>query len=173
MRGLIFRVFSVAAALVIAFAMAVCVGSCRLVRSIGKGVVQCAEKIDPQQLYERLEKGVNRLGERQITGDEYLTGKRVCGDSYTGSYTAHCEGVTGREVIFGGASMAGRMLRISSEIETESGEAVLRIRMGNGTEEYPESAALTVDFDSGGCYVILLYDDFTGDITVTSEYAED
>ena len=52
MRGLIFRVFSVAAALVIAFAMAVCVGSCRLVRSIGKGVVQCAEKIDPQQLYE-------------------------------------------------------------------------------------------------------------------------
>ena len=64
MRGLIFRVFSVAAALVIAFAMAVCVGSCRLVRSIGKGVVQCAEKIDPQQLYERLEKGVSRLGER-------------------------------------------------------------------------------------------------------------
>ena len=69
--------------------------------------------------------------------------------------------------------MAGRMLRISSEIEPESGEAVLRIRMGNGTEEYPESAALTVDFDSGGCYVILLYDDFTGNITVTSEYAED
>lgn len=173
MRGLIFRVFSVAAALVIAFAMAVCVGSCRLVRSIGRGVVQCAEKIDPQQLYERLEKGVNRLGERQITGDKYLTGRRVCCDSYTGSYVAHCEGVTGREVIFGGASTVGRMLRINSEIEPESGQAVLRIRIGNDAEEYPESAALTVDHDSGGCYVILIYDDFTGDVTVTSEYAED
>lgn len=121
-----------------------------------------------------LEKAVTVLGKTQLTKNRNLTGERILGnDTYTGSYTSEADNRNGREVIFGGASTKEKALLLSGTIETESGEAHIRIRQ-NETVVFPtvkEDGTFRTEllFSSGGNYIMIEYHNFTGTITLTSQ----
>ncbi len=126
-------------------------------------------------IYEGLEELAGNLGSSQITQDDTLIGHRsYAGDEYTGAYSSDCDGQTGRDVVFGGASIENRVLRCYGKISTESGEARVRIRLNQ------EVYLLSLDQDgcfetelhlhSGGNYVMIDYTDFAGTVEMTCEY---
>lgn len=68
---------------------------------------------EPEGVLNRLDGIVGQIGNSQITSDESLQGVRNnTEDSYTGEYSAKCDGQTGRDVIFGGGSIQKRSLHI-------------------------------------------------------------
>ena len=70
--------------------------------------------MNPEDVSGFLENLSGIVGSFQITSDHDLIGERGCGeDAYTGRYWAECEGNTGKDVIFGGASLEGRKLYVS------------------------------------------------------------
>ena len=122
---------------------------------------------------------VSEIGDSQITDDEDLIGTRVLVDSadaYTGAYTAACEAVTGRDVIFGGASIHNRELFLSGSVEAESGSATVRIRMNAEVYELePDDTGqfeTTLKLENGGNYIMVVYEDFSGSVELTCEYVE-
>ena len=66
-----------------------------------------------------------------VTNSARLIGKRENNgkDWFTGSYTAQCENETGRDTVFGGASARDKLIKVKAYIKTESGSAVIRLRM--------------------------------------------
>lgn len=126
-------------------------------------------------IYEGLDNLAGNLGSSQITKDDDLIGNRCCAtDSYSGSYHAECSGQTGRDVIFGGASIEDRVLLCSGKVSTESGDACVRIRLNQ--EVYllpldPEGCFETeLYLRSGGNYVMIDFTDFVGTVEMTCEY---
>ncbi len=121
-----------------------------------------------------LEKAVTVLGKTQLTKSQNLAGERILGNNtYTGSYTSEANNRNGREVIFGGASTKEKALILSGTIETESGEAYIRIRQ-NETVVFPtvkEDGTFRTEllFSSGGNYIMIEYHNFTGTVTLTSQ----
>ena len=120
---------------------------------------------------------VSEIGDSQITDDEDLIGTRVLVDSadaYTGAYTAACEAVTGRDVIFGGASIHNRELFLSGTIQAESGKATVRIRLNEEVYELePDDNGqfeTILKLENGGNYIMVVYEDFSGSIELTCEY---
>lgn len=114
-----------------------------------------------------------QLGASQITPDKELFGDRVCHDeAYVGSYKARCQGGTGRDVVFGGGSIEPRRLQVYGRILADQGRASVRIRMNE------EVAVLETDEEghfetelrlgSGGNYIMVDYEDFTGTVELTS-----
>ena len=89
--------------------------------------------MEPEAMQDFLDGVVENIGDSQITDDDDLIGARllVDDDSYVGEYTAECNHMTGRDVVFGGASIHNRDLFLSGHIETESGNATVRIRMNS------------------------------------------
>ena len=119
-----------------------------------------------------------RLGASQITGDGNLIGERLLGeDAYTGRYLAECAGDTGKDVVFGGASLEERKLYVCGCILAESGKAVIRIRMNEDvTELEPDDDGFfetKLSLGSGGNYIMVQYQDFTGTVELTAGYARD
>lgn len=113
------------------------------------------------------------LGATQITADEELFGERVYhDDDYVGSYMAQCQDSTGKDVVFGGASIEPRRLQVSGQILTESGQATVRIRMNDDVVllETDEEGRFETELHlkSGGNYIIVDYEDFTGTVELTS-----
>lgn len=139
-------------------------------------VAGCQWKAGPSGgIYEGLDNLAGNLGSSQITKDDDLIGTRSCAtDSYAGSYHAECTGQTGRDVIFGGASIEDRVLYCSGKISTESGDACVRIRLNQ--EVYlrpldPEGCFETeLHLRSGGNYVMIDFTDFVGTVEMTCEY---
>ncbi|MBS6475681.1 MAG: hypothetical protein KH354_06840 [Clostridiales bacterium] len=134
-------------------------------------------RFDPQNAVERFDRFAEWLSQSQITGDRNLIGQRSCAkDAYTGEYRAQCSSASGREVIFGGASVKERILKLFASIETVSGKATLRIRLGASVKEYPadEYGRLETELklNGGGNYIMLCYENFTGTIVLSSAYAE-
>lgn len=129
------------------------------------------------ELYTWAESWTEQLGHSQITADDSLIGTRVFGDdTYCGTYQAECTGVTGKNVIFGGAALSDRTLNLSGTIHSQGGSAVIRIRL-NGEiillEPDDTGAFATQLFlESGGNYIMVQYEDFSGTVTLTSEYAK-
>lgn len=128
---------------------------------------------DSRELLEFADNLVGKLGDSQITPDEDLFGKRFCYDDvYTGSYRAQCQGSTGKDVIFGGASIESRKLQVHGRIVADSGRAAVRIRMND------EVAVLETDEEgyfetqlhlaSGGNYIMVDYEDFSGTVELNS-----
>lgn len=75
----------------------------------------------PSEMLEKLEGWAENLGQSQITEEEDLIGERILSeDSYVGRYFADGEDETGKDVVFGGASIEKRQLRIYGTITTES-----------------------------------------------------
>ncbi|MDE6470865.1 MAG: hypothetical protein K2L19_07610 [Eubacterium sp.] len=120
---------------------------------------------------------VEYLGSRQLTSKLNLIGERYDKiDDYTGSYKCSAENVTGRDVIYGGCSVDKIKLNLKGKSDTQSGELKIRVRLGYDVEYITinEDGAFDelLEFDGGGNYIIIEYKDFTGEIDVSTEYAE-
>lgn len=111
-----------------------------------------------------------------VTNSAKLIGKRENNgkDWFTGSYTAQCENETGRDTVFGGASARDRRIKVKAYIKTETGSAVIRLRMnGRATKFLPDSDGnfeREFDFGSGGNYIMVDFNRFTGTVWMTAEY---
>ena len=119
---------------------------------------------------------VAETGDSQITDDKDLIGTRVLtgsADPYAGEYTAECESVTGRDVVFGGASIHNRELFLSGTVQAESGNATVRIRLNEEVFELEPDAdgyfETTLKLDNGGNYIMVVYEDFSGKVEMTCE----
>lgn len=126
-----------------------------------------------------LDGAVEDIGNSQITENGDLIGERLLADddSYAGEYTAECTHMTGRDVVFGGASIHNRDLFLSGHIETESGNATVRIRMNSEVVELEPDAdghfETTLKLDNGGNYIMVIYEDFSGMLKMTCEYMDE
>ena len=135
--------------------------------------------MEPEAMKEFLDGVVEDIGDSQVTDDDDLIGERLLidNDSYAGEYSAECNHMTGRDVVFGGASIYNRDLFLSGHIETESGNATVRIRMNSEVVELePDSDGhfeTTLKLDNGGNYIMVIYDVFSGVVEMNSEYLDD
>lgn len=122
---------------------------------------------------------VEDIGNSQITENGDLIGERLLADddSYAGEYTAECTHMTGRDIVFGGASIYNRTLVLFGQIETESGNATVRIRMNSEVVELEPDAdgyfETTLKLDNGGNYIMVIYEDFSGTVEINSEYLDE
>ena len=95
-------------------------------------------------------------------------------ETETGLSAAHCENETGRDTVFGGASARDRRIKVKAHIKTETGSAVIRLRMnGRATKFLPDSDGnfeREFDFGSGGNYIMVDFNRFTGTVWMTAEY---
>ena len=129
----------------------------------------------PEGMYGFLDDIAGFFGSSQITDDDELIGTRkLADDTYTGAYTSDCAGITGRDVIFGGGSILNKTLSIEGQIRTESGSAVIRIRMNDEIIELePDSDGCfdtELNIHSGGNYIMIDYSDFAGSVELHSKY---
>ena len=135
--------------------------------------------MEPEAMQDFLDGVVENIGDSQITDDDDLIGARllVDDDSYVGEYTAECSHMTGRDVVFGGASIHNRALFLSSHIDAESGKATVRIRMNSEVIELEPDAdgyfETTLKLDNGGNYIMVIYEDFSGMLKMTCEYMDE
>lgn len=130
---------------------------------------------NPKQFTDTLEDLAGVIGSSQITSEDHLIGERLYGeDAYTGRYLAECDGSTGRDVVFGGASIESRKLYLCGYVQAYSGKAAIRIRMNwDVVEMEPDEDGYfeaELDLESGGNYVIIKFEDFTGTVDLTSGY---
>lgn len=132
----------------------------------------CGENWDKDEILARFDTLTEHLASSQFTEEKDLIGERTWTDDnrYLGSYSAHCQDETGRDVIFGGASIQERKIKLKASAEAESGTATLRVRLGTAVEEHALEGDLTLelDFPGGGNYVMVDYEDFTGTLTLES-----
>lgn len=136
--------------------------------------------MEPEEMQEFLDGVVEDIGNSQITDDENLIGTRVLednADSYTGDYTAVCKDISGRDVVFGGASIHNRELFLSGNIDAESGRATIRIRLSQEVFELEPNAEgyfeTTLKLGAGGNYIMVVYEDFSGTLEMTCEYTNE
>lgn len=136
--------------------------------------------MEPEEMQDFLDGVVENIGDSQITDDKDLIGIRMLNensDAHTGEYTTECEAVTGRDVIFGGASIHNRELFLSGTIQAESGKATVRIRLNEEVFEMePDDDGhfeTSLKLDSGGNYIMVVYEDFSGSLEMTCEYMDD
>ena len=134
--------------------------------------------MEPEAMQDFLDGVVENIGDSQVTDDDDLIGERLLidNDSYAGEYSVECNHMTGRDVVFGGASIHNRDLFLSGHIETESGNATVRIRMNSEVVELEPDAdghfETTLKLDNGGNYIMVIYDDFSGVVEMNSEYLD-
>lgn len=128
----------------------------------------------PQEVFSKLDGIAAKIGQTQITEDDDLIGKRTCEDAYTGRYDVKCNGETGRDVIFGGASINSRKLHVYGMLNTNSGTAVVRVRQNEDVTELEVQTDGSFEKDltcsSGGNYIMVNYEDFCGTLELHVEY---
>lgn len=135
----------------------------------------CGENWDKDRILDRWDHITETLAASQFTDEEDLIGVRVWedGQHYTGVYAAACEDETGRDVIFGGASIYQRQIRLLVSATPESGTATLRIRQNTEVTEYPltdEAMELDLTLQSGGTYIMVDYERYTGTAVLSSVF---
>ena len=119
-------------------------------------------------------RGVFKMSD--VTSSAELIGRRKNrnGNWFIGSYTAQCENETGRDTVFGGASARDRRIKVKAHIKTETGSAVIRLRMNGKVLEYtPDTDGRferEFNFQNGGNYIMIDFDRFTGTVQMTAEY---
>lgn len=139
------------------------------------GLTGCKHWTGPE-LYQWAENWTSALGHSQRTADADLIGMRTPGDDdYTGSYQAECTHVTGRDMVFGGASLHGRTLTVSGSVHALNGQATIRIRQNEDvtllTPDDTGSFSTTLFLENGGNYIMVIYEDFSGTVTLTVQDA--
>lgn len=146
--------------------MLLCMTGCRL------------NYMEPEKMQEFLDGVAENIGDSQITDDKDLIGERLLtgDDSYAGEYSAACSHMTGREVVFGGASIHDRTLFLSGTVKTDAGRATVRIRLNQEVFELEPDAdgnfETTLKLESGGNYIMVVYEDFSGTLEMTCEYID-
>lgn len=133
---------------------------------------------EPEKVMNKLDQIAENIGRSQITDGSKLIGERnTPEDVYTGDYDAECTDETGRDVIFGGASIKERELRLSGSIYTESGKGKVRIRQNDDVQEYTADEngkiELSLTLGSGGNYIMMDYENFTGRVELYSVYVQE
>lgn len=133
--------------------------------------------VEIDQLKEGYENLVENLGRSQITDAQDAIGQRINADEYTGAYEASCtRSTSGRDVIFGGASLQTRKVHVYGTVHAKGGKATVRIRMNGEVEELPidqdGSFETECHMESGGNYIMVLYENFQGSVQLTSEYSD-
>lgn len=120
---------------------------------------------------EQLREWTGKLGMTQITEDESLRGTRTLEneeDYYTGNYIAETDHVTGRDVVFGGAGIEERIIICSGTVDIKAGSIKIRVRMNEEVVYVSpdESGHFEKEFSfaSGGNYIMVDYENFTGSI---------
>lgn len=142
------------------------------------GAVEVVRKPSAQQIVDDFDSIVHVISLTQITRGSKLIGKRdfIDKDTYIGSYSSSCISENGRDVVFGGASVKDRKIKLKVKILKESGGASIRVRTNSYVEDYSVDEngnfEKTFDFDSGGNYAMIIYNNFTGTVEMTSEYAK-
>ena len=121
---------------------------------------------------------VKNLGDSQITEDKDLIGIRsLADDAYTGLYRADCHGKTGRDVVFGGASIHSRKLHVYGTVCCNSGNAVVKVRQNEKVNalslEDNGKFETNLSCTSGGNYIMIDYEDFNGNVELHAEYESD
>lgn len=144
----------------------------------------CAEKENSNdsegRTIEQLSEWTGKLGMTQITEDESLCGTRTLEneeDYYTGNYIAETDHVTGRDVVFGGAGIEERTIVCSGTVNIKTGSIKIRVRMNEEVVYVSpdESGHFEKEFSfaSGGNYIMVDYEDFTGNIDLRCTEGED
>lgn len=134
--------------------------------------------MEPSEMDAYLDGVAEKIGDSQITKDEDLIGQRDLGDdAYCGSYVADCNNQTGRDVVFGGASIHERVLLCHGSVQAESGTAEIRIRLNDEiiilqTDE-AGNYEIELHLKSGGNYIMIDYSDFSGSVEMLCEYSEE
>lgn len=142
-------------------------------------VVGCQWKGGPSGgIYEGIDRLAGNLGSSQITQDDSMIGQRSkAEDAYSGTYTSNCSGQTGRDVVFGGASIEDRVVHCYGRISSKSGEASVRVRLNQDVYLLPLDPDGRFDTElhlrSGGNYVMIDYTDFVGTVEMTCEYLDE
>ena len=117
---------------------------------------------------------ISDVGRHQLTRDRDLIGERNRQDDYTGKYTSLCDHQTGKDVVFGGTSIQAHTLSVAGSIQSTSGAAQVRIRMGSDviiiTPEADGSFHTTLTFTGGGNYIMVDYQEFSGSVELHVEY---
>lgn len=132
----------------------------------------CRIRKEPEKgMIEHLENWVTKLGRSQLTEEKDLTGEKILQndmDDYTGSYNSKPVELDGREVLFGGSTLEKRTILCYGIIKTVSGEAKIRVRRNEDVSyiTLDEDGAFTeeLSFESGGNYIMIDYEDFTGEV---------
>lgn len=130
-----------------------------------------------EELYDCLDGIASEIAESQLTEDANLIGQRWVGeDNYAGTYTSDCTNAIGRDVVFGGASIKERRLRLTGSVQSSDGNAQIRVRMNDEILYVgcSESGAFDqiLNFGSGGNFIMVDYDDFTGEIIMDCAYVD-
>lgn len=137
------------------------------------------EESDKSQI-EKISDFVHVIGKNQLTEDESLTGERSLvekEDYFTGTYVMEAEQLTKREVLFGGATIEERNIKCNGVVQSISGKADIRIRMNEEVIylEPDEDGNFIMDlsFESGGNYIMIDYENFTGSIELRCTEGKD
>ncbi len=138
-------------------------------------ITLAACNMDGEEVHSFLSGLAENLGESQITKDQDLIGTRtLTEDAYTGRYQAQSDGITGRDIVFGGGSINSRSLHLYGVVHSESGSAVVRIRQNEEVTQLPLEEdgrfETTLTCSSGGNYIMIDYKNFHGDLELYSEY---
>lgn len=132
----------------------------------------------PEDMHQTIDDVVGWFGSGQLSKDDELIGKRESDDDpFIGTYSAHLTGVTGRDVVFGGSSIFTRVIRLDAQIKAEAGAAEVRVRMNDGvislTPDADGRIVTVLHFVSGGNYIMVDYQAFTGTVELTCEPLQD
>lgn len=147
-----------------------------LIILVSFGLSACSiQNADPQKILNAYEKFIIACGKTQVTDDNQLIGKRtLTADTYVGTYVATCENASGRDVVFGGGSLKQRTIKVTGDINMQSGKVTLSVRLGEKKEVIPikENGSFNVilDLEGGGNYIMLDYEDFKGTVNIYSSY---
>lgn len=153
-------------AVVLLFTCILCLSGCRL------------NYMKPDEIDVYLDGVAEKIGDSQITEDVDLIGQRnLEDDAYCGSYASDCHNQTGRDVVFGGASIHERVLLCRGSVQAESGTAEIRIRLNDEvlilqTDE-EGGFETNLHLKSGGNYIMIDYSDFSGSVEMFCEYVEE
>ncbi len=116
---------------------------------------------------------VEFLGGIRLTDDIFLSGERSSSrDGYSGEYVTNVKNKTGTETVFGGTSLYEKDLEVIAKIDG-SGGAYIKLTAGweETVLEPDEDGKIEYNFDceSGGNYIEVVYEDFTGEVRVRVE----
>lgn len=136
--------------------------------------------LDGKEALGQIREWSETLGEKQLTQDTDLIGTRTLeqeDDFYNGDYAAIVEETTGRDVVFGGAGIEERTIVCSGKVTVISGDIKIRVRMNEDvvyiTPDENGHFEKEFSFTSGGNYLMVDYEDFTGSIDLRCKEGED
>ena len=148
------------------FCMVMCLTACDL------------KEMTPEGMHQTMDRVVGWFGSGQLSKENELIGKRKSEDDpFSGSYSSQLTEVTGRDVVFGGSSILTRTIRLDAQIKAEAGGAEIRVRMNDDvmtlTPDDDGRITTALHFVSGGNYVMVDYQNFTGTVEMTCALLQD